>query len=156
VDTNVFIEAKDGFYSFAIAPGFWRHLEKMLANGTIRSSEMVYKEVIGYGDELSKWFKKNKQIGLYEPLSESVQNHFTNIANYVYGKYDEANSSEFLKGADGWIIAHALDTGGVVVSQESKHYPNAHKARIPDVCKHFSVSCISVFEMLAQQGASFK
>lgn len=128
----------------------------MLANGTIRSSEMVYKEVIGYGDELSKWFKKNKHIGLYEPLSESVQDHFTNVANYVYGKYDQANSAEFLKGADGWIIAHALDTGGVVVSQESKHYPNAHKARIPDVCKHFSVSCINVFEMLAQQGASLK
>jgi hypothetical protein len=156
VDTNVFIEAKDGPYSFSIAPGFWRHIERMLANGTIRSSEMVYKEVIGWGDDLSEWFKKNKQNGLYEPLTQSVQGHFVTIANYVYGRYDAANSGEFLRGADGWIIAHAIDTGGMVVSQESKHYPNAAKARIPDVCKNFSISCINVFEMLSQQGASFR
>jgi predicted nucleic acid-binding protein len=155
VDTNVFIEANDGPYSFALAPSFWRHIEKMLANGSIRSSEMVYKEIIGYGDDLSKWFKQNKQTGLYAPLTQSVQDHFGKIANHVYGRYDAANSSEFLSAADGWIIAHALDTGGIVVSQESKHYPNANKARIPDVCKQFSVSCINLYEMLQQQGASF-
>jgi Domain of unknown function (DUF4411) len=155
LDSNVFIEANDGPYSFAIAPGFWRHLENMLASGTIRCSEMVYKELIGFGDDVSDWFKKNKQNGLYEPLTQSVQNHFANIANYVYVRYDAANSSDFLKGADGWVIGHALDTQGIVVSQESKHYPNANKARIPDVCKNFSVSCISIYEMLQQQGAKF-
>lgn len=153
VDSNVFIEAKAGPYKFNVAPSFWKHIDGMLEKKVIFSSEMVYKELIGYGDDLSKWLKPRKQNGLCVPLNEDVELQFTTIANHVIHRYDQSNAADFLKGADGWIIAHALYTKGIVVSQESKHHPNAQKARIPDVCKHFNIKCIDMYEMLSQQGA---
>jgi hypothetical protein len=153
VDSNVFIESKAGPYPFKVVPSFWKHIDHMLARKVIFSSEMVYRELIGYGDDLSKWLKTRKQNGLCVAVNEEVEAHFEKIAAYVSERYDEPNTADFLKGADGWIIAHALHTKGIAVSQESKHHPNANKARIPDVCKHFQVKCINVYEMLSQQGA---
>jgi predicted nucleic acid-binding protein len=153
VDSNVFIEAKAGPYAFKVVPSFWKHIDQMLENKVIFSSEMVYKELVGYGDDLSKWLKHRKQNGLCVAVTEEVEDHFAKIADHVSHRYDEANAGDFLKGADGWIIAHALQTKGIVVSQESKHYPNAHKARIPDVCKHFHIKCINLYEMLTLQAA---
>jgi hypothetical protein len=53
-----------------------------------------------------------------------------------------------VNGADPWIIAHAIADGGTVVSQETDKRPNANRVRIPDVCQHFGVPCIKVWDML--------
>jgi hypothetical protein len=45
----------------------------------------------------------------------------------------------FVKGADPWVIAHAMEDQGIVVTKESDSKSNAQKARIPDVCDHFKV-----------------
>jgi Domain of unknown function (DUF4411) len=61
-----------------------------------------------------------------------------------------------MSGADPWLIAHANNTKGVVVSHESNRHPNAKKVRIPDVCAALGVSCIDTYEMLDRLGAEFK
>ena len=153
IDSNVFIEAQADLFPFKIVPGFWKHLDDKLADKTLRSSEMVYKELVSYGDDLSKWIKIRKQNGVCVPITSDVENNYQKIADYVHATYDDANANEFLRGADGWIIAHAMATEGVVVSQESQKHPDAKKARIPDVCDHFDVKCIKVMDMLKEQGA---
>jgi hypothetical protein len=156
IDSDVFIQAKNGPYGFDIAPGFWKHLEKSLRNGSICSSEMVYRELVGYNDYLAKWVKSQKGLGINIPICRAVEEHYTAIANYVYQEYDLPNCNVFLSGADGWSIAHALHSKGTVVSQESDRHPEAHKVRIPDVCDKFKVRCIHLVAMLREQGASLK
>jgi uncharacterized protein DUF4411 len=156
VDSDVFIQAKNGPYGFDIAPGFWKHLDKSLRNGSICSSEMVYRELVGYSDQLAVWVKNRKGIGISVPICPAVEVHYTAIANHVSQNYDLPNSNLFLSGADGWVIAHALHSKGTVVSQESDRHPEAHKVRIPDVCAVFSVRCIHLVAMLREQGASLK
>ncbi|MGZ5456311.1 MAG: DUF4411 family protein [Thermoanaerobaculia bacterium] len=54
--------------------------------------------------------------------------------------------------ADPFVIAAAKVLGGTVVSEETKK-PNA--ARIPNVCEHFGIPCLSVEGFLAAKGWRF-
>jgi Domain of unknown function (DUF4411) len=153
IDSSVFIEAQDNLYPFKNVPGFWKHIDVKLQEGSVRSSEMVYKELVSFGDDLSKWIKSRKANGVSIQITPEVEDNFTKIANWVKEKYDDANANDFLKGADGWIIAHAMVAKGIVVSQESQKHPNAKKARIPDVCHQFGVKCVKLIDMLKDQDA---
>jgi rRNA-processing protein FCF1 len=155
IDSCVFIDSANGPYTFARAPGYWLFIDKGLKEKSICTSEMVYRELVGFGDELSKWIKHRKQFGLCIPLDKAVQEQMTKVADHVAtcGRYDASNISDFLSGADPWIIAHAITNGGTVVTNESRLQPNAKKVRIPDICAHFKVRCISGYQMLDECGA---
>lgn len=116
---------------------------------------MVYRELVFGNDQLAKWVSSRKQNGLCVKASRSVQNRMNQVADFVYTHYKPHQSADFLRGADPWLIAHALDCIGIVVTQESDRQPEAQKARIPDVCAGFSVGCINIYEMLNRLGAKF-
>ena len=46
VDANVLIEAKNRYYSFDIAPGFWHWLEKACSRGVVCSIERIPEELL--------------------------------------------------------------------------------------------------------------
>jgi hypothetical protein len=77
------------------------------------------------------------------------------IEDYVFEKYVKVETWEFSKGADPWLIAHALDDGGVVVTKESELRPEAQKVRIPDVCHQFNVRCVDTLGVLKELKAKF-
>lgn len=54
----------------------------------------------------------------------------------------------FSTSADGWVIAHAMTDGGIVISQEVNKTTKT-TVKIPTVCKAFGVKCIDTFDMLA-------
>lgn len=147
LDANVFIQAKNGPYAFNLVPKFWIFLSEQLDQGTIRCSKMVYDELIDGNDELTAWFKPRKEKGLCHNANQTVQDCYTLIANHVATKFKPHQAAEFLVGADGWVIAHAMNGDGVVVTQESD---KSHKAKIkiPTICKVFGVRCIDTYRML--------
>jgi hypothetical protein len=157
IDSNIFIEAANGPYTFSRAPGYWSFLDKNLASGVICTSEMVYRELVSFGDDLSKWVKNRKQKGLFEEADATVQVKLRVVVDYVSqcGRYDAPNINEFLSGADPWIIAHAMAHGGTVVTNESALRPTAKKVRIPDICNNFGVRCIGGYDMLDELQAVF-
>jgi hypothetical protein len=57
LDANVFVEAKNAYYGFDFAPGFWDWLDREHANGNVYSIEKVRDELIGGDDELADWAK---------------------------------------------------------------------------------------------------
>jgi Domain of unknown function (DUF4411) len=153
VDADVLIQAKNTLYSFEIARPFWDFLEKQSSSGTIRSSIKVYGEIMSYEDEndpLVKWAKPRKNSGLFIIPDKLVQETFTDVANHVISRYAkrQTKAAEFLKGGDGWIIAHAKCDGGVVVTQESRLDGTALTPKIPNVCRSFNVGCINLPTML--------
>ena len=83
---------------------------RMLEMGTIRSPKMVYDELTDGNDLLAQWCKHRRK-NLSVRANKDVRECFRQIANHVHGKYRPAKAYEFLGGADGWVIAHAMEMG---------------------------------------------
>lgn len=156
VDANVFIQSANGLLSFTRAPRFWAELAKHISSRNICTSEMVYKELVGFGDELSNWVATRKQ-NLCRSADEAVQLELKKVVDYVANctnqrsgkkRYDAANENEFFSGADPWLIAHVLKHGGTLVTNESRVHPDAKKVRIPDICTPLKARCIDLIAMM--------
>ena len=152
LDANSLIEPKNGPYGFDIAPGFWTFLEHKIIEGIIASSVMVYGELEnGVEDDLLQWARKQKDKGLFIDPDPIVQAVFREIADYVNGEYPQYQASDFLSGADPWLIAHAKAYGGKVVTFEISA-SLSKKPKIPDVCHNFDVKCINIYKMARELG----
>lgn len=154
LDADSLIRTKNGPYSFDIAPGFWEFLEEKVAEGIIASSLMVYDELEdGDEDDLLLWARKQKENGLFIEPDAVVQTFFRQIVDYVNEKYLQYQASEFLAGADPWIIAHAKAYGGRVVTFEISA-PDSKKPKIPDVGNKFDVKTLNIYKMAKELGMS--
>lgn|SRR5487761_23131 len=147
LDANVFIQAKNGPYAFARVPQFWVFLSQQIEQGNLRCPKMVYDELVDGNDDLSGWIKPRREKGLCHHANEAVQACLTTIANHVALKFKPHQVAEFLFGADAWLIAHAMDGDGIVVTQESDRSHKA-KIKIPTICRVFGVRCMNTYEML--------
>jgi hypothetical protein len=159
LDTNVFIQAKNGPYKFRVFGVSWAFLHEQIEAGLIRCPRMVYQEIVNNEqprDELANWIKTRRQSGLFVDPNAEVQKAMKTVADHVIGNYEQQHAGHFLSGADPWLIAHAIHSEGVVVTHESARRPQAKAARIPDVCDAFKVPCIDMYEMLDRLGANFK
>ena len=147
LDSDSLIRTKNGPYGFDIAPSFWSFIERKMDEGTIESSSMVFSELEnGDEDDLLVWARKQKDKGYFIEPHEIIQSIFREIANYVNQNYPPFQASEFLKGADPWIIAHAKAYGGKVVTFEVPA-PSSNKPKIPDIAAHFNVETLNIYQM---------
>lgn len=154
LDTNVFITAKNEAFRFSLNPAFWSHLHDHTKAGRIQTCKMVYDEIVenGADDELAKWLKGRKKDGFCVPAAKAVQDAMRTVANHVSGAYPAHNAAEFLRVADPWVIAFALESKGTVVTFESR---KPGKIRIPVVCKALGVPSINLYDMLEKLKISF-
>ena len=150
LDSNVFIQAKNGPYAFDIAPSFWKWLKETSDKGSIRTSTKVYGELLRGKDQLMRWCKLYRSCGLFIDPNVSTQKRISDISAYVTSKYESPFAVKFLSGADPWIIAHAMEEGGTVVTHEL--LSNGKEVKIPNVCEKFSVSYVPVYQAFRDLG----
>jgi hypothetical protein len=143
----VFIQAKNKTYKFGRIPQFWAFLSAQLEAGTIKAPKKVYDEIAKGNDDLAAWCKVRKTKGLCVHSDKNVQDCYKQVANHVMNNSPLHQASEFLKGGDGWVIAHAMAEKGVVVTQESDR-SKKQKVKVPTVCKALGVRCIDTSDML--------
>ena len=149
IDAVVLIQASNAYYPFHRVPKFWIFISRQLDSGTIRAPKIVWQEVSDGTDELANWVRQRKEKGLCVTASKTVQEKYKEISGHVYSKYKPHQAGEFLKGGDGWVIAHAMATSGTVVTEESDRSRKA-KVKIPTVCKALGIKCINTFSMLEE------
>lgn len=156
LDTNVFVQAKNLYYRRSICPGFWDWLDTALENqfGTI---DRVRDETLKGNDDVSRWFKERKGASwIAKTNGEATQLAFQKVVTWVTTSapaLPTANSN-FLSGADPWLVAHAMATNATVVSLEvSKNSPN--KVSVPDACAEFGVKVIKTWDLLELCKARF-
>ena len=155
LDTNVLIEARNGPYGFDIAPGFWTALDELSGRGEIRMSSLVYEELVaGVQDDLALWIRERRRSGLVVEPDEEVQAALREIADYVNGNFMASRAATFLRGADPWVIAHALVSDGIVVTQEARVPANSTRVKIPNICTVFRVGSINTYRMLRELDVS--
>lgn len=156
LDSNVLITAKNGPFRFSFAQAFWDALAEQAIRGRVRASKMVYEEIVkdDREDEVSRWLKQRRLNGLCVTPSRSVQINFRVIADHVHSRYRLHQAAKFLAGADPWVIAHASDDNGAVVTFET-YQANSQRVKIPNVCNDHGVQWMNLYDMIEELGISF-
>ena len=155
LDSNVFIQAKNGPYGFDIVPAFWDWIDLQVQQDNLITSSEVYKEILDGEDELSDWFKYRKDSELFITPNIKVQEIYQNIADYVSANYEVAHYQPFLTKADPWVIALAKHFEAVVVTLEVLVSPASKQVKIPNICKQFGLKYINTYQMLRDLHAQF-
>lgn len=159
IDANVFIEAKNKYYNMTFCPAFWDWLLRECAGEQIFSIQGIYDELINGNDELRTWSMNNRHFFL--PMSDEVtQRNLAYVAAHVAERQQNVPMSlgamtEFMRGADTWLIAKAMTMGATIVTHERLDLHCKRKFLIPNVCNHFGVQYIDTFTLLHLLNASF-
>lgn len=158
LDANVFITAKNLYYAFDLAPGFWNSLIHLAGNGRILSIDYVKEELEKGKDQLAQWAKNDFAHAFISTDEEDVQETYREIMTWVQGQgqFSDAAKADFARGADGWLVAYAKAKGSIVVTLETINPGIKWKVPIPNVCQAFGVQFVDTFEMLRRLGVQWK
>ena len=151
IDSNVFIEAKNRYYSFSICEGFWDSLVGYHKTGNIYSIDHIKEELLRGGDILTGWVE-NLPSGFFlsTQQNETVKKTLQEIMTWVQNnpQFFDAAKASFATEADGWLAAYAKVHGHTVVTGEQLRTDARNKVHLPNVCKQFNVQYRNIFEML--------
>lgn len=153
VDTNVLIDAKNRYYAFDIAPGFWAWLDRAYQQSLACSIEPVRAELLDGHDELADWAKKNSAF--FRPIDQGTTLHFGDLSTWAASRsFTPAALASFTgNNADYLLVAYARAHQHTVVTHE-RSQPNARgRVLIPDACLAMGVATTDPFQMLRQTGA---
>lgn len=160
LDSNVFIEAHRRYYSFDIAPSFWRFLiDKAKANKII-SVDRVYTELTRGKDKLAEWIEKEFNFAFIETKNNSeILIKYAELMNWTNSQtqYLQSAKDEFaqVENADPWIIATAMVNNLIIVTHEVLDSTIKKKIPIPNVCKDFNIDSINTFKLLRELNFKF-
>lgn len=155
VDSNVLIEAKNRYYAFDIAPGFWEWLDHAHLNSLACSIGPVRDELIEGDDELATWARNHPEF--FREVDSAAAAHFGPLTSWAQSRsYLAAAIQEFLSNAaDFFIVAYARAHHHVVVTHEQPRPDSRKRVLIPDACAAMDVSYANTFAMLRNTKARF-
>ena len=161
LDTGFFIYSRQ--YYPDVFEGFWDKMNEAVTSEIISSVDEVREELETFGGEqeyLLNWIQDNKYI-----FSEPNMNE-QDFIRQIFSIHDFKNlitHKETLKGkpqADPFVIAKAKINNATVVTTELLSKPdthgNKHKFKIPDICEHFKISCVTPEEFMKKENWVFK
>ncbi len=135
-------------------PSFWDNLEKSVNNMEIISVKEVMNEIDIQATKqfVKRWVSEHKKI-FFSPTNEEISfiRELFNISHFR----QIVGIKQRLQGfpvADPYLIASAKIKGGCIVTEE-KEKKNA--AKIPNLCKHYSVDCIDLEEFMKRNNWKF-
>ncbi|MBI5416427.1 DUF4411 family protein [Candidatus Poribacteria bacterium] len=153
LDTNVFIEPWNKYYSMKRCPEYWDILDNLGKKGTVFCPDQVKREIDKVDDLLKQWL--NTKPYFIRQETEDVQLRVREILK-AFPNLIMVGANRSM--ADPWVVAHAMVVNAVVVSKEYgiNQDQNNSRIKIPDVCRHFKINCISDFEFIDEIGIKFK
>ena len=106
-----------------------------------------------------KWTKARRDKGLCVYPDKATQDQYRIIGDYIEGtkRYKDGHQKDrALRGADLWVIAHALaNQNHFVVSEEKEEKDGDVRVKVPNVCGHFEMTCYDTFKLLAKLKPKF-
>ncbi len=155
IDASSLIEAKDRTFCFDICPGFWDWLDLRNTAGLIFSIDRILAELEAGDDELTQWAKQRRS-SFFLPVDQATLTAVSQINTWVNQESFRPQAiTDFMSGADPFLIAYALAHGHTVVTDETFVPGQKNRVKIPAVCQQFSVPYITPLEMLRSEGARF-
>jgi len=151
-DTGPLIDLFRHYYP-ARFPTLWEQFHALVLEGELISVREVYNEINSRDDMLTSWAKKVKNKLFSEPTIEEFQ--FLNVIFQVQHFQAMIRKQKMLEGkpvADPFVIARAKVLNCQVVTTEVF---SENSAKIPNVCKYFSVQCTNLEGFMEQEGWTF-
>lgn len=153
LDANALIEPWNKYFTIVRCPEYWDILEDLGKKQTVFCPDQVKREIGKIDDGLKAWL--NSRDFFFRQETEIVQQHVRTVLK-EFPQLINVGASRSM--ADPWVIAHAMAEHAVVVSKEYLFRPGqkSSQIKIPDVCKHFNVTCINDFDFVDELGIKFK
>lgn len=135
-------------------PNFWLRFNELIQKQENSSVREVKKEIefLKRGDNLEQWIKDNGDF-FYDPTIAELK-LIRDIYSVKHFRYN-LDKRKFLSGgafADPFLIAKAINANSILITQEI--YKD-HAARIPNICNHFGVTCLTLEGFLANENWKF-
>ena len=134
-------------------PTLWQNFDALVADGNLVSTREAYREVEnGPIAELRDWGAVNQALFAVPTAAEGA------FVARIYGVphfQQNLEQQKLLKGgriADPFIIARAAVEGRTVVTMELL---KQNAAKIPNICRHFKVPCMTLEEFMEAEGWQF-
>lgn len=131
----------------------WQGFDALVDAGSILSTREVLREIDGSPLEAMRTWAINHRNLFPAPTAEEAQ-----VLRRIFAVPHFQNNIEgkkLLKGgliADPFVVARATVAGAAVVTMETLK-PNA--ADIPNICQHFSISCLTLEQFMEREGWRF-
>lgn len=134
-------------------PTLWNNFDQLVDRNSIVSTREVARELELYGNGVcQEWLARNRQVFTTPGTDEgrfvidiyAVRNfqHNLEVKRIQKGGYN----------ADPFVVAKAGVEHMTVVTLEQY---SPHAARIPNICRHFGVPCMSLEEFMEAEGWQF-
>lgn len=119
IDSNVLIEAKNRYYAFDIAPGFWAWLDQAHQQSVACSIEAVRDELLQGSDELAVWAQANPPF--FRAIDQATTRHFGELSGWAVSRqFTPAALAAFTgNDADYLLVAYAREHHHTVVTHEN-------------------------------------
>lgn len=155
VDANVLIEAKNRYYAFDIAPGFWAWLDYAHQHSMVCSIDAVRDELLHGNDQLADWARTN--TSLFHAIDQGTTRHFRALTTWATSRnFTQGALSDFTgNNADYLLVAYAREHHHTVVTHERSQPGARSRVLVPDACMAMGVDTTDTFEMLRRTGARF-
>lgn len=150
LDTGVFIEGWNRYYSFDLCPEYWQILDDLASKDIIFSPVEVKREILKTDDGLAEWIKDRDYI--FKEITTEVQEHLRAIME-GHGRLVDSIKQRSI--ADPWVIAFAMSENAVVVTKETPAGPISKRIKIPDVCNALNIPWMNDFEFAQKVGIKF-
>lgn len=156
LDANIFIEAKNRYYGFDIAPGFWTALEGVAGRGIVITIDKVRDELYTRTDILEQWFRTLPDSCVAATETAAVVTAYQKVMSEATNaeQYSETALAKFADDADGWLIAYALATGAVIVTHEAYQPQAKNRVYIPNISRPLGIEDIDTFEYLRRESVA--
>lgn len=134
-------------------PTLWGHFDALVADGTIVSTREVMREcAVSPEESLRDWVEDNND---FFEVPVAAEGAFVAGIFAVPHFQQNIEQRKLLKGghiADPFVIARASVDGRTVVTME-QFVENG--AKIPNICGHFGVECLSLEEFMEREDWRF-
>jgi hypothetical protein len=150
IDTSAILDGWKRYYPPDVFPSLWNYLEGLIAAVELIAPDEVLHELARNDDEVFQWAKA--QVRMFVSLDEDIQRGTLEVLAAFPKLVDTLKDRGR---ADPFVIALAKSRRCVVVTGE-RNQGSPSRPRIPIVCEHFGIRCISLLQLMQDQGWSFR
>lgn len=150
VDTNIIVNL-NRLYPRDIFPGPWESVEALIDSDRLCMCPDVLGELNRGGDDVHRWAKN--YTGLVCEITTEEANAVASISNdhpgWVQGE---------LNAADPWLVAHALQEGRTIITEEKTAGPGVQdkNQKVPNVAHSIGVGVTNFFGLARAESWQFK
>ena len=154
IDTNAVVDFYDRYYCPDVFETLSRDVNAIAAQNKVFLISQVIEELDRNlnRDSLSEF--KNLQLNRL-PESQSVQINVAEITRYLEKSNRPKLVTNFLKGADIYLIAQAIVHGKKIITNERGLYNTNSKIYIPAVARHYNIETLELVDFFRHEGLCY-